>query len=164
MQTVPSAAAAADRTTGPDPTRNSGTGRADGGTGDRERRRSLVALLVLAVLLAVPLVVSVAVLWEPRWYPSVDLAQTELRVRDVWTAHPPLTGLGGRIGVYGADQGSHPGPLSFWSLSIFYRLFGMTSAALQAAAADLNILAMALALWLARRRGGMGLLWASPPC
>lgn len=116
----------------------------------------MLGLLVL--LLAVPLVTAVVGLREPRWYPSIDDAQTELRVRDVWSADPPLTGLGGRIGVFGPDQGSHPGPLSFWSLSVFYRLFGASSWALQAASASLHLIAIGLTLWLARSRGGVGLL------
>ncbi len=70
-------------------------------------------MLVTLVVLAVPFVVAVVVLREPRWYSTIDVAQIELKVRDTLTAHPPLTGLGGRIAGYGPDQGSHPGPLSF---------------------------------------------------
>ena len=125
-------------------------------SGDRTWSRVLLPLLV--VVLAVPLVLAVLAIREPRWYPTVDDAQTELRVRDVWSADPPLTGLGGRIGAYGPDQGSHPGPLSFWSLSLPYRLLGSSSWALHAASATLHLLAMGLALWLSRRRGGMALL------
>lgn len=66
------------------------------------------------------------------------MAQTELRVRDVWSSHPPLIGLGGRIGPVGADQGSHPGPLSFWVLSPFYQLLGGDAWALKAATAALT--------------------------
>ena len=40
--------------------------------------------------------------------PLLDLAQTELRVRDVGGSHTPLVGLAGRIQAYG-QQGSHPG-------------------------------------------------------
>ena len=46
----------------------------------------------------------------------------------------PLIGLPGRIGTL-AQQGSHPGPLSFYSLAPFYRLFGSSSWALEAATA-----------------------------
>ncbi len=122
------------------------------------RRRSRLALVVLVALLAVPLAVALGVLHEPRWYPAGDHAQTELRVRDVGTENPPLTGLGGRIGVFGPDQGSHPGPLSFWTLSVPYRLLGASGWALQAATALLHLVAMGLTLWLARRRGGLALL------
>ena len=68
---------------------------------------------------------ALGVLARPRWYPIGDLAQTELRVRDVFSSHPPLIGLAGRIGTLG-HQGSHPGPLSFWALWPFYKLLGST--------------------------------------
>jgi hypothetical protein len=115
------------------------------------RRLPVVALLI--ALLAVPLGVALAVLRSPRWYPLLDLAQTEMRVRDVSGGHPPLIGLPGRIGTLG-DQGSHPGPLSFWALWPFYEVFGATSWALQVASASLHLLAAGTTLWIARRRGG----------
>src|SRR5262249_44048891 len=83
-----------------------------------------------AFLLASPLMVTVGVLHDPRWYPLLDLAQTEMRVRDVFSAHSPLIGLPGRLGTF-AHQGSHPGPLSFYALWPFYRLFGASAWALQ---------------------------------
>ena len=107
--------------------------------------------------IAVPLGVALAVLRSPRWYPLLDMAQTELRVRDVASSHPPLIGLAGRIGTF-AQQGSHPGPLSFWALWPFYEIFGANSWALEAAGVALNLLAVGLALWLAYRRGGPALL------
>ncbi|MDQ3147630.1 MAG: hypothetical protein M3R01_11995, partial [Actinomycetota bacterium] len=80
----------------------------------RRRARSLLLAVVLLGLLAVPLVVALVALRQPRWYPVLDMAQTELRVRDVSSADPPLIGLAGRIGKLG-QQGSHPGPFSFWA-------------------------------------------------
>jgi hypothetical protein len=112
----------------------------------------------LLVLLAIPLLIALGVLTRPRWFPVLDMAQTELRVRDVASPHPPLIGLAGRIGPYGADGGSHPGPLSFYALWPFYRLFGSTSWALQTAGVALNIAAMGVALWIAKRRGDWPLL------
>jgi hypothetical protein len=123
-----------------------------------DARRSRLVLLLLLALLAIPLVTAAVGLREPRWFPTIDDAQTELRVRDVWGPNPPQTGLGGRIGDVGLEQGSHPGPLSFWSLSVFYRLFGASSWALNVATASLHLIAMGATLWLARRRGGMALL------
>jgi hypothetical protein len=119
-------------------------------------RRSRLALVLLVAVLVVPLVVAVGALREPRWYPDSDLVETELRVRDVGTDHPPLIGLGGRIGDFGPDRGSHPGPLSFWSLAAPYRLLGSSSWALLAAAAALNAVALGLTLWLVHRRAGPG--------
>src|SRR4029079_6739164 len=93
------------------------------------------------------------------WYPTDDLAQTELQVRDVGAGHPPMVGLAGRIGTL-AKQGSHPGPFSFWALWPFYQLFGAHSWALQAAAVSLHMLAVGTALWVACRRGGLRLALA----
>ncbi len=109
--------------------------------------------LVLTALLAIPFVVALVVLRHPRWYPLGDLAQTELRVRAVASRHPPLIGLPGRLGMLG-NQGSHPGPMSFWLLWPFYQLFGAHSWGLFAASASLHVAAIATALWIAYRRGG----------
>jgi hypothetical protein len=122
-------------------------------TGRRGRTLALVAGLT-ALVGGLPLAVALGVLHSPRWYPLLDLAQTELRVRDVGGGHPPLVGLAGRIRGYGVS-GSHPGPLSFYSLFPFYKLFGSSAWALQAACASLNVIAMGLSIWIGHRRGGV---------
>lgn len=111
----------------------------------------------MMVVLVTPLVVAVIALRRAEWYPILDLAMTELRIRDVGTRHTPLIGLPGRIGVLGAEQGSHPGPLSFWALAPTYRLLGSSAWAMQGATAVLHATAMAAALWLAWRRAGLRL-------
>jgi hypothetical protein len=113
----------------------------------------------LLALLALPLIVALAVLAQKRWYPILDLAMTEIRVRDVASSHPPLIGLVGRIGPLGR-QGSHPGPVSFWALWPVYRLFGASSWAMQVSAVALHLVAMGTALWIAFRRGGVRLMVA----
>jgi hypothetical protein len=107
----------------------------------------------LLALLLVPLVVAGVALREPRWYPTLDLAMTELRVRDVGTADSPLIGLPGRIGPL-ERQGSHPGPLSFYALAPAYRVLGSSAWALEAGALVLTAAAMGSSVVLARRRGG----------
>ena len=84
---------------------------------------------------------------------------TELRVRDVASTHPPMVGLIGRIGTL-AQPGSHPGPLSFYLLWPFYELFGGSAWALEAASACLHALAVAIAIFVAHRRGGTTLALA----
>lgn len=122
------------------------------------RRPASPWLLVgLTAACSVPFVVALVALAEPTWYPTLDLAHTSLRVRDVFTTDPPLVGLPGRIGSLG-QQGSHPGPLSFWALAPLAELFGGSTWGLQAATASLNLIASFLALWMARRRGGTGVL------
>ena len=109
--------------------------------------------LVVAVLVA-PLVVALVALASPRWYPILDMAQTELRVRDVWSARPPLIGLAGRIGPFGPDGGSHPGPLSFYALWPAWRAAGGTAYGLLIGQVVLDAVALATACWLGFRRAG----------
>jgi hypothetical protein len=114
----------------------------------------------LLVVLAVPLLVALIALRRPHWYPLLDMAQTEIRVRDISTGHPPLIGLAGRIGPFGPNGGSHPGPMSFYALWPGWRLFGGSSYGLFASTVALDIIAMGLALWMGLRRGGRTLLLA----
>ncbi len=126
------------------------------GSPQPDRHGSPWIVVGLWALVALPLAVAIAVLRSKNWVPIGDIAQTELRVRDVWSRHPPLIGLAGRIGPFG-HQGSHPGPLSFWALWPFYRLFGSSPMALVAAGTLLQLLACGATLWLAYRRGGVRL-------
>jgi hypothetical protein len=130
--------------------------------GPERRARRVTALLfaALVVVLAFPLVVALVELRRPHWYPLLDMAQTEIRVRDVANGHPPLIGLAGRIGPFGPNGGSHPGPLSFYALWPVWKLFGGSSYGLFASTVVLDIVAFALALWIALRRGGRTLLLA----
>ncbi len=112
-------------------------------------------VVAIGVVLAIPLVIAVAVLHSPRWYPLLDWAQTEIRVRDVWSSHPPLIGLAGRIGPYGEHGGSHPGPLSFFALWPTWTLFGRSSYGLQVGDAVFDAVNIGLALWIGYRRGGL---------
>jgi hypothetical protein len=120
-----------------------------------ERPHARVGVVVAACLgvLCVPLLVALAGFRRPTWTPVLDLAMTELRVRDVGGAHTPLIGLPGRIGTL-AQQGSHPGPLSFYALAPTYRLLGSTAWALQVATFVIHAVAMGVALAIAGRRGG----------
>ncbi|MGH8983460.1 MAG: hypothetical protein ACRDY6_06235 [Acidimicrobiia bacterium] len=121
------------------------------------RSSSALVAAGLVALLALPLIVALVVLHEPRNYPTLDMAMTEIRVRDVGTGDTPLVGLPGRIGDFGR-QGSHPGPLSFWALAPVYRLVGATAWAMNVSMVALQVGAIALALWIARRRGGLVLV------
>jgi hypothetical protein len=120
------------------------------------RGENLFALACWLVVVT-PLVVACLAAIHPRWYPIQDLAQYELRVRDVGGRHTPLIGLAGRIGPW-YDPGSHPGPLSFWMLAPVYRLLGSSAAALVASAITLHSIAIGLVLWMAKRRGGVPLV------
>lgn len=126
-----------------------------GATGGNPPGSSWIVVALWA-LLALPLAVAFAVLRTKHWVPIGDIALTELKVRDVWSRHPPLIGLAGRIGPF-YRQGSHPGPLSFWALWPVYRLFGATPMALVASGTLLQLIGAGGALWLSFRRGGLRL-------
>jgi hypothetical protein len=136
---------------------------ADVAAGDDATRptRGRTALLVagLTAVVVLPLVVALVALRSPRWHPVLDLAMTELRVRDVGTGNTPLVGLVGRLSS-GDHQGSHPGPLSFWALAPTYRVLGSSAWSLLVGVVVLNTAAVALSVWIALRRGGTALALA----
>jgi hypothetical protein len=106
-----------------------------------------------AVAVGLPLLVAAIVLHGRPYHPVLDLAMTEFRVRDVGGMHTPLIGLPGRIGKF-PEQGSHPGPLSFYLLAPTYRLLGASAWAMLAGAILVNVAALGTAIALAFRRGG----------
>jgi hypothetical protein len=115
------------------------------------------ALLALGVLS--PLAVAAIALATRPWVPVLDMAMTELRVRDVGGRHTPLVGLPGRIGRTIREQGSHPGPWSFYLVAPFYRLSGSRAWGMELASCILNAACVAGAVAIGRRRfGGRGAL------
>lgn len=78
---------------------------------------------------------------------SGDIALIELRVRDVLSAHPPLTGAYSR---YGWD---HPGPVFFWMAAVPYRLLGGGAGALGLVALAVNALGIVVLLRFSVRLG-----------
>lgn len=119
----------------------------------RGRWRAWQVGLLAAVVVGLPLLIAAVVLHSKRYFPVLDLAMTEFRVRDVGGVHTPLIGLPGRIGKF-PEQGSHPGPLSFWLLAPVYRLLGSSAWALLASSIVLNMAAVGTAVALGFRRGG----------
>ena len=107
--------------------------------------------MAVTIAVALPLIVAVATLSGRRWFPVLDLAMTEFRVRDVGGRHTPLIGLPGRIGTF-PEQGSHPGPISFWLVAPGYRLFGSSAWAMEAATVMIQTAWIAVALWIGHRR------------
>jgi hypothetical protein len=109
---------------------------------------------LLSLVAACPLLLAVVLLlWRP-WAPVLDMAMTELRVRDVGGRHTPLIGLPGRIGRFPDSQGSHPGPASFYLLAPFYRLTGARAWGLELGSVAINSAAIALTVWIGHRRAG----------
>lgn len=145
--------------TGAQASRETGAISTDGvGARPASWRWDLVFLGVMVTVLSVPLLVALVAIRDPRWYPLMDMAQVELRVRDVGSSQPPLIGLKGRFVLGDGRQASHPGPLAFWLLWPIYRVAGGTSWAMQVATVLLQLAATATALWIALRRGGPALV------
>src|SRR4051794_13832203 len=110
-------------------------------------------VVAATLVVGLPMLVALGVLHGTPWHPVLDLAMTEFRVRDVFGSHTPLIGLPGRIGTY-PNQGSHPGPLSFYLLAPTYRLLGASSWSLEVGTVVIHLVAIGLGLWLLVRRLG----------
>ena len=119
----------------------------------RLRQSPVLPAVVAAtlVLLLGGLVLSVV---GHRWFPTSDQAIEILRIREVGTSHTPLIGAYSRLGF------AHPGPLLFWTLAPFERLFGDTGVLVGCAV--VNVASLGVAVWVAHRHGGARLavlLW-----
>ena len=121
------------------------------------RLRSVAASPWVAVLVvAIPFIIAAIRLATRPWFPVLDLAMTEFRVRDVGGRNTPLIGLPGRIGEF-PDQGSHPGPLSFYLVAISYRLLGSAAWAMLVGALAIGVASITACVLIGRRLGGLWL-------
>ena len=118
------------------------------------RRGQALRWLVAAAIVAPP-VVAIVVLAGRTWHPVDDFAIIDLRVRDVWSAHPPLTGLFSRPGW------NHPGPAMFWLIAPISAAFGQPTWATHIGGAVLELVAMAWLAWATARAGLRMLLTAA---
>jgi len=141
----------------PSGTGEAGTRRADAASPRGGRpgwlTSSPTTIVAVTIAVALPLIIAVATLSGRRWFPVLDLAMTEFRVRDVGGRHTPLIGLPGRIGTF-PEQGSHPGPLSFYLLAPTYRLLGSSAWSMEVGTIVLAIAAIGLVLWIVQRQCG----------
>jgi hypothetical protein len=125
------------------------------------RGRERAYALVLLALVLVPFVVALVRAYHDGWIPSGDEANIALRAFDVFTRHPPLTGLPSTSALYGDKIATnHPGPLEFFLLAGPLRVLGSTTGPLLTAAA-INAGFALVALWAVfRRLGTTAVLWA----
>jgi hypothetical protein len=119
------------------------------------RWMNVVVGVLLGALMLLPCVVTVALLAGRPWWPVDDMAAIDLQVRDVWSLHPPLTGL------YSHTEFNHPGPLMFWLMSLISVPAGGAAWATRIGGAVLQGCALAWLAWLAWRRGLRTLLAAA---
>ena len=121
------------------------TDAAAGTSTDTVRRRILG--VVLAVALIAPPVIAIIAMVGRTWHPVDDFAIIDLRVRDVFTTHPSLTGLFSRPGW------NHPGPALFWLIAPVSALFGQAAWATRVGGAVVDAAAMGWLAWITWRAG-----------
>lgn len=111
------------------------------------RDRAWAVLLVVVVL--VPVVVAIEHAAFTRAPLLGDFALLDLRIRDVFTLHPPL------VGVYSRYGWNHPGPLLFYAMAPFVKVLGGASWTTPVVATLLQGIAFVLVARLAWRLGGV---------
>ena len=124
-------------------------------------RDRIVAAVALALVL-LPFVVALVRAFRDGWVPSGDEANIATRALDVFSRHPPLTGLPSTSGFYGDKiQTNHPGPIEFYLLAVPIRVLGLTVGTLLTAVA-INASFVLIALWVFFRRLGLtAMVWAA---
>ena len=115
-------------------------------------RRPVVLAVVLVLLALVPVLVVVVLRTGYSYTPAGDIGAIDLRVREVFSLHPPL------VGPYGNHGWDHPGPLLFYLLAVPSLLSGQAAWGTQVGAALLQGVAIVWLAVLAWRRGGLPLL------
>jgi hypothetical protein len=111
------------------------------------------------VAAAVPVLVSTVHAVQAGWQPAGDDGIIVTRAWDVLTAHSPLVGQYSESGLVSGQIVHSPGPLLYWLLALPARFGSPASIALTMGAA--NTLAIVGCVVLARRRGGLVLMFAT---
>ena len=131
--------------------RSESSNRQESTDSERPRWHLWVALVIVLVALA-PVLVVVVLRTGHVYTPAGDIGAIDLRVREVWSSHPPL------VGPYGNHGWDHPGPLMFYLLSLPSLLAGHAPWGTQVGGALLQGVAIVWLAALAWRRGGLALL------
>jgi hypothetical protein len=115
-------------------------------------RGERLALGLVAVLVAVPVLVATARAVHDHWVPVLDDAIVALRAYDVLSAHPPLVGQFSDVSLTAGRPTFNAGPLLFWLLAVPTHVPG--DWAVPVAMGLVNAASVAGVVWLAHRRGG----------
>ncbi len=103
----------------------------------------------LTAVVLVPILLSIVkMLGGPTYYPGIDIAATELRVRDA-------LGEAVLVGPYSRYGWDHPGPFLFYLLAIPYWLSGRASISLPITAALVNAASVVGCVTIGWRRLGV---------
>jgi len=106
----------------------------------RTARAVAAAVLVVAVA---PFVVALVAAQHDHWRPLGDDAVVAVLSHDVLSARTPLVGMPSTLTDHIEAAGTnHPGPLEFWSLALFERLFRSAPFGILLGVAVVNALAI----------------------
>jgi len=127
----------------------------NGGEGSRRSPssgRDRVVLAALIAMVVIPVLGAGVRMAHSGWYPTFDDAVIANRGYDVLTRHTPLVGQFSLAGATGPSTHSL-GPMLFWynALSARGPAWGIPLFA-----SVVNAVCFGLVIWLARRRGGLG--------
>ena len=114
--------------------------------------------LAAGVAAAIPVIVSTVHAVQAGWEPDGDDGIILTRALDVFSSHSPLIGQYSEAGNVTGQIVHSPGPMLYWLLAIPVRLGGPASAAI--AMGVVNTLCIVGCVMLARRRGGLVLMFA----
>ena len=120
---------------------------------DAERpSRAAATIAVVATLAAItPFLLIIAIRFGHGYHLTQDLAVIDLRVRDLFTTNPPLTGPWSRAGF------AHPGPLYYWILGVLAGVTANASWSILVGGAVVRIVGIVATARLAWVRGGLAL-------
>lgn len=116
-------------------------------------------VLAAGAAASIPIVVAAVRAVADGWVPLGDTAYTGVNALDVFSGHPPLVGQWSSGATAAVEEPAYsPGPLLFWLLAIPARL---PEPSLMIVTMGLvNLAAVIGTLALARRRGGLALMFA----
>jgi hypothetical protein len=119
-----------------------------------------VPAIVAGLAAAIPVMNSTIKAVQAGWVPAGDDGIITTRGWDVLTSHTPLVGQYSEAGLVIHGQVMHsPGPMLYWLLALPVRFGSVTSIAVTMGV--VNTLAMIGCVALARRRGGLILMFAA---
>ena len=119
-----------------------------------------VATIAAGLAASIPVIDSTVKAVRAGWMPAGDDGIIATRGWDVLTSHTPLVGQFSEAGFTIHSQSLHsPGPMLYWLLALPARFGGATSIPLTMGV--LNTLAIVGCVVLARRRGGLPLMFAA---
>jgi hypothetical protein len=116
--------------------------------------------LAAGLAAAIPVISSTVKAVRAGWAPAGDDGIIATRALDVLSAHTPLVGQYSEAGLLIEGQLMHsPGPMLYWLIALPARYGSVASIAVTMCA--INVLAIVVAIALARRRGGLILMFAT---